>query len=165
MKPHADAIDVRQLITTSLIEMFSMMIALEAKPVAESEELLAGERVTGCIAVVGATVSGTVYVHLPDGLAKLAAGKLLRIKPEELDGGAEVNDVVGEICNIVAGKLKSALTNAGEACGVSTPTIIRGTSFAVESTEILSKESVYFECLNHKLCVEVHLKHSQPCRV
>ena len=135
-----------------------MMISLEAKPVAESDGLVAGDRVTGCIALVGPSVSGGVYVHLPEELAKLAAAKMLGVKPEELGDGTEVNDLVGEICNIVAGKLKSALTNSGKSCATSTPTIIRGRSFVIETVENFHKHSVYFECLNQRLSVEVHLK-------
>ena len=57
-----------------------------------------------------------------------------------------------------AGKLKSALTNSGKSCATSTPTIIRGRSFVIETVENFHKHSVYFECLNQRLSVEVHLK-------
>ena len=71
---------------------------------------------------------------------------MLGLPPEEVTGETEVNDVVGEATNMLTGGLKSWLCDAGAECAVSTPAIIRGTSFAIEAMPDVARELLVFEC-------------------
>ena len=76
----------------------------------------------------------------------------------EIPGEADVNDVVGEATNMLTGGLKSWLCDAGAECAVSTPAIIRGTAFNIESMPDVLRELLVFNCGEDRLIVEVHIK-------
>ncbi len=83
---------------------------------------------------------------------------MLGLPPEETLGDNDVNDVIGECTNMLAGGLKSALCDKGYECAVSTPAIIRGTSFNIESLPDVRHELMVFECDGARFAVEVHIK-------
>ena len=68
------------------------------------------------------------------------------------------NDVLGEITNMLTGHLKSCLCDAGAPCAVSIPSIIRGSSYQVETLPDVRRELLLFHCEADPLAVEVHLK-------
>ena len=82
---------------------------------------------------------------------------MLGTATDESVAASEVNDVVGELCTLVAGGLKSTLCDIDRPCAVSTPSIIRG-AFEVEAPTTLVAEKFFFLCLDQRLAVEVHLK-------
>jgi CheY-specific phosphatase CheX len=59
---------------------------------------------------------------------------------------------------MLAGGLKSALCDKGYECAVSTPAIIRGTSFAIESLPDVRQEQMIYEINGSRFAVEVHVK-------
>lgn len=158
MSDAAQTLNIRQTAIETLVEVFSTMLSLEAKPNDDVAVPDWGERVTGCVGLAGETVTGTIYVHLSDTLAKQAAAAMLGMTVEELGSDSDVNDVVGELCNMVAGNLKSALCNAGARCAISPPCVIRGKSFMIETSAEMRKEIICFECCDQKLVVEIQTK-------
>jgi chemotaxis protein CheX len=66
--------------------------------------------------------------------------------------------VVGEVTNMLAGGLKSWLCDAGAECAVSTPAIIRGNAFAIESMADVMRDLLVFDSGNNRFVVEVHIK-------
>jgi CheY-specific phosphatase CheX len=42
---------------------------------------------------------------------------------------SDVPDAIAEVCNMVAGNFKSKITNLGEHCLLSVPTVIRGDDY------------------------------------
>lgn len=121
---------------------------------------ITGERISGAIGIAGETVMGTVYLHLPLKLAEAAARAILQCPATEPVGDTEINDVVGELSNMVGAGLKSQLNDADYFCAVSTPSVIRG-SFVVEATQGATTDAFYFDCLGQRLAVEVHLNLDQ----
>jgi CheY-specific phosphatase CheX len=119
-----------------------------------------GERISGAIGIAGETVTGTVYLHLPLKLAEAVTRAILQMPATEPIGDTEINDVVGELSNMVGAGLKSQLNDADYFCAVSTPSVIRG-SFVVEAMQGATTDLFYFECLGQRLAVEVHLNLDQ----
>jgi chemotaxis protein CheX len=103
-------------------------------------------------------VTGAVYLHISAEFAKVMAVTMLGLSPEDLSGESEVNDVIGEATNMLTGGLKSWLCDCGYDCAVSTPAIIRGASYVIESTEEVEREWLVFECGKEHVAVEVHIK-------
>ena len=149
-------LDVRRLITASVIEVFSTMFSFQAKPVAKPPPH-STSRIAGCVGIAGSSIGGSVYIHLPEKLARAAAAELLEIEAEKLVDGAAVNDLVGELCNVITGTLKAALSRAGNHCASSPPTVIRGSAFAIETPLEVAKTSVAFVCRRQYFTVEVYL--------
>ena len=149
---------VQGFLVRHLAEVFSTMLSLPMVPLAEAVPGTAKERVSGSVSFVGETVTGSVYLHVPASLAGLMTGGMLGLPPEETPGDAEVNDVVGEVTNMVAGGLKSWLCDAGAVCALSTPAIIRGTSFHIIASEGVARIQFGFASGAHQGVVEMHIK-------
>jgi chemotaxis protein CheX len=150
--------DVCGFMTRHLADVFDTMLSMKAVHVPNAELPAFGERVSGSAGFGGESVTGAVYLHLSAPFAKQVASAMLGLPPEELSGESEVNDVVGEAANMLTGGLKSWLCDAGAPCAVSTPAIIRGTSFAIEPMPDVKREWLVFDCGHDRFVVEVHLK-------
>jgi CheY-specific phosphatase CheX len=155
----AQPVDVRQFLTGHLIEVVDTMLSRQAAPVANAALPHNAERVTGSVGFAGESVNGVVYLHLTAPFARSGAAAILGLAPEEI-GEADENDAIGELTNMLAGGLKSALCDAGATCAVSTPGIIRGNSYSIEPTPDLERIWLGFECGVDHVVVEVHIKYN-----
>jgi len=140
-----------------LMDVFETMLDLKAvsEPASGMPEF--DERVTGSVAFAGEHISGAVYLHLGTAFAGQVAAAMLGLAPADL-GEAEVNDAVGEVTNMLTGGLKSWLCDSGADCAVSTPAIIRGSSFAIEPVPDVRREWLIFNCDRDRVVVEIHVK-------
>ena len=150
--------DVREFMTRHLADVFDTMLSMKAVLVPRADVPLFGERVSGSVGFAGDTVTGAVYLHLSAPFANQVAAAMLGLAPEEITGEHEVNDVVGEATNMLTGGLKSWLCDSGADCAVSTPAIIRGTAFTIESPAEVQRELLVFDCGDDRFIVEVHIK-------
>jgi CheY-specific phosphatase CheX len=142
-------------------DVFETMLSLRAMPAPAASALRrrsVGERVSGAIGIAGETLTGAVYLHLSLAFAREVTALLLGNSPNDPPKAADINDVVGEFCNMVSGKLKAYIANAGTPCAMSPPSIIRGSAFAIEPMPDAQRETFHFDCLTHHLSVEIHLQ-------
>jgi CheY-specific phosphatase CheX len=146
---------VGEHIGTLVTNVFQTMLALPVTPVPAAA--FPPERISGAIGIGGETLNGTVYVHFSTSLATAAARAMLRLPPGEKISDGDVNDVVGELSNMVGAGLKSLLNDADIFCAVSTPSVIRG-AFAVEILEGVTVETFSYKCLEQRFAVEVHMQ-------
>lgn len=135
--------------------VFETMLALPVSIV--NPGLLPATRVSGAVGIAGEHVNGTVYIHLPETLAREVARALLQATPGQAASDNDVHDMVGELANMIGGGLKSKLCDADVFCAMSTPSVIRG-AFAVEAPPGVRAEMFYFACLGQRFAVEVHLQ-------
>jgi CheY-specific phosphatase CheX len=117
-----------------------------------------GERISSTVGIASETVSGSVYLHFSEQLARRVTTAMLGLNGSENVDTSSVNDVVSELANMVGGGLKSVLADAGWPCGISTPAVVRGGSFVIELPKGLDAETFFFDCQGEALAVEVHLK-------
>jgi CheY-specific phosphatase CheX len=141
-------------IATIVPNVFETMLALPISVVNPGP--LHAARVSGTLGIAGEQVTGTVYVHLPESLARDIARSLLQSTPGQAASDNDVHDMVGELANMIGGGLKSKLCDADIFCAMSTPSVIRG-AFAVEAPPCVRAETFYFACLGQRFAVEVHL--------
>ncbi len=152
------SIDIGDFVATHVVEIFSTMLGIDAVPISAPEALHFEDRITGTVGFAGNSVNGVVYLHFSARFAARIAGAMLGVNPEELGTQAEINDVVGELTNILASGLRSALCNAGARCSGSVPSIIRGTSFIVEPLADVERFELVFDCGGDRIVVEVHTR-------
>ena len=157
----APTLDIRHFLNGHLVDVFETMLSMKARPAPDVKPPEFAGRTTGSVGFGGDTVTGAVYLHLAADFSNRIAATMLGLPPEETLGDTDVNDVVGECTNMLAGGLKSALCDKGYECAVSTPAIIRGTSFNIESLPEVQQEMLIFECNGSRLAVEVHIKFNQ----
>ncbi|MEI2724740.1 MAG: chemotaxis protein CheX [Verrucomicrobiota bacterium] len=103
--------------------VFQTMLGLSLTPIAGDGPLTEANRMGGTVGVAGDTVTGTIYVHLPETLARLAVNAMMGNPPGQTVEENDVNDVVGELTNMIGGGFKSALCDAGRPCAMSTPSV------------------------------------------
>jgi len=149
---------VREFLVRHLADVFATMLSLPAVPLDPTPPGDKIERVTGSVGFVGETVTGSVYLHLPAPFAAQVTATMLGMAAEETPGDADVNDVAGEVTNMLAGGLKSWLCDAGAGCALTTPAIIRGNSFNILPSEGVARISFGFASGDHRGAVEVHIK-------
>lgn len=149
--------DLRGAIERIVPNVFETMLSLPAKPTA-SRPVTRGDRVSGTIGIASDVLSGSVYLHFSEPLARQSAAAMLGLDSPDAADTSAVNDVVSELANMIGGGLKSALNDSGRPCAMSTPAIVRGESFAIELPPGLDSETFTFECHGLLLAVEVHIK-------
>jgi CheY-specific phosphatase CheX len=156
MNEHAQSLDIRHVLNDHVAEVFKTMLSMKATPLTGGVRPNIEERITGSVGFGGDNVTGALYLHMSVDLAQRAAGVMLGLPAEEL-GEQEVNDVVGEMTNMLTGHLKSCLCDTGAPCAVSTPAIIRG-HFEIEHMHEVRQELILFDCEGNPVVVEVHIK-------
>jgi chemotaxis protein CheX len=112
--------------------------------------------ITGSVSVSG-KACGTVYAAFSKNLANAVT---IRMLGGDSPADDEVSDVIGEFTNMITGNLKSQLCDAGYACQLSIPTVMRGGDIAVEAktAPICVRNTYYFEDLKEELVVLVFAK-------
>jgi chemotaxis protein CheX len=152
-----NTIDIQEVVTAHLLQLLDTMFSIKAVPLGKSVPEAEPERVSGSVGFGGEAVAGVVYIHLSARFAALLAAGMLGTDPQSLSE-AEVNDVVGELANILSGGLKSWLCDASFSCAASTPVVIRGSSFAIESSPGVERLCLEFSSGVNRFWVEVHFK-------
>jgi CheY-specific phosphatase CheX len=150
--------DIREFMIRHLADVFDTMLSMKAVLAPQAGPPQFGERVTGSVGFAGEAVTGAVYLHLSVPLANRGASAMLGLPLEEITNENEVNDVVGEVTNMLTGGLKSWICDASIECAVSTPAIIRGTSFDVEPMPDVERINLIFDCGDDRFAVEIHVK-------
>jgi flagellar motor switch protein FliN len=125
-----------------------------------SAEGLDGMRYISSVCFAG-DATGIVSLHVSREMSRLMAANMLGMEPEEVEGTAEIEDMLGELGNIVGGNLKSALTDTGLRCALSTPSFTVGSDFQIEALNLERFERLEFRYGEHFVFVEMGLKISE----
>lgn len=140
------------------LDVFGAMLGL---PAIQSEKTQAPPfpaRVSGLVGFAGESVAGVMCVHFSEPFARQVTAAMLGLTPDDSTNQAGVNDVVGEVANMLTGGLKSWLCDAGVPCVMSAPAVIRGTSFTIEPMPEMDRETLVFECGQEFIVVEINVK-------
>ena len=98
--------------------------------------------ITAMVGLAGG-LSGVLSVRCSLETANLLASKMLGVNTAEAESATR--DALGEIANVVAGSLKTAVPGLEDACFLSTPTVVIGHNFKVYSLGNSSSTSVPLE--------------------
>jgi len=153
-----DLANVREFLTRHFIDVFDTMLSMKVAVAPKIEVPHVGDRVSGSVGFAGENMNGVLYIHLSAPFAKQVAASMLGVTLEEIADEHEVNDVIGEVTNMVTGGLKSWMCDIGTECAMSTPAIIRGSSFSIEPMPEVQRDWLVFDCGTEKAIVEIHLK-------
>lgn len=163
---HADiakinALDLNARVSDAIVDVFDTMLSLKLEPVdAVTAESLEGIRNVGTVSFAG-DATGMVSIHASDSFSREMAAEMLGMEVEEIEGNDEIRDMMGEMGNIVGGNLKSAFTDAGLMCALSTPSFTSGTDFTIEALNMENYERFAFRCGNNIIFVEMGVKISE----
>jgi len=153
-----DALDIKAFTTNAVHEVFKTMLSMEVVPAGDgSPDGFDGTRVVGSVSFAG-KVLGNISIHMNEAFARVMTAVMLGMEEEEVQGEEDVNDVIGEMSNMIGGNLKSRLCDAGLRCDLSIPNITCGTSFHIECRNWARHERLDFHYGPHAVAVEVCIK-------
>jgi chemotaxis protein CheX len=158
MRRSPPPIDIQPLIDQALRDVFERMLSLSVQSAAANPRPDHSERVVGTVGLAGESVTGAVFLHVSEAFARKITAAMLGVHIHEIHGGEQVHDVVSEVTNILGGRLKSRLCDAGFRCAMSTPTVICGSAFRIEIAPDLRPRECFFLCGKEKFLVAIHLK-------
>ncbi|MCF7668387.1 MAG: chemotaxis protein CheX [Verrucomicrobia bacterium] len=147
--------DLDTLVCQAVRELFSMMLDLEITRIGSESIFENGKPHVAASVGLAGDFSGVVFLHSSEEFARRMAGRLLH----ESAGGAEtdemINDVMGELTNVIAGHMKSRINDRGCRCAITIPSIVRGSEFKIQTIGIAERIAVAFECDKSRILVEV----------
>lgn len=120
--------ELEQFLIEATLDVFKAMVLIDIVPEisGKGEGLSVDANLISCIGLAG-DLKGIVAVHCPTAVALDITGAMLGIDVEEL--GEDCKDAIGEIANMVAGGLKTALVASGRNVELAIPVTVIGSSF------------------------------------
>ena len=153
-----DSLDLKGFITNAVSDVFDTMLSMEVESVAiDQPEVLNGSHIVGTVSFAGA-VMGNLNMHVGGEFARQMTAAMLGMETDEIEGDEEVHDVIGEVCNMIGGDLKSRLCDSDLACELSIPSITSGKEFSIKTNGWDRNELFAFRNQQHTAIVEVFIK-------
>ncbi len=114
--------------TLQTLEVMAHVRPKRGKPFLKTDHVAKGD-ISGVIGLAGEAV-GSVAITFPERLACLIYEKMVGEKPEGMD--ENVQDVVGEIANMIAGGAKATLSQEGFTFKIAIPSIVVGKNHTID---------------------------------
>jgi chemotaxis protein CheX len=113
---------------------FLTMLAVDLQPLEPGVlDPFEDEHTLGEVTFAG-KATGVVHLRLPLDSVPFIGERLLGLTAEDVADPAVANDIVGELCNMVAGNFQSNLCDAGLECKLTPPRIARTDAFKLHRT-------------------------------
>ena len=148
--------DLKLYIDDTVISVFDTMLAMELRPSVPGAFFRNTEMQTiGMVGLAG-SITALVCLRVSETFSRRLACAMMGVGTDESLSDADVNDVIGELTNITAGKLKSCFRTPDRPCNLSLPTIIRGHTIEMESVSGTHRHSYTFRHENEPIVVEFY---------
>lgn len=153
--------EVCDWLNTSVTDVFSTMFSSEAHVAPPLDSHGTTEPlVIGSVGFVG-KMNGVVYLGVTAAFARTLTSRMLGMPEAEIEGDEMVNDVIGELSNMIVGSVKSRLCDRGAPCVLTIPSILRGQNFEVQPIKPSERRLLGFQCGADHLAAKVILKTSE----
>ena len=153
-----DGLDIKGFVKSSITGVFATMLSMKVKMGnGDSHGAEEGNLIVGSVSFAGEVV-GNVSIYVPIDFALMITAAMLDMEVDEVESDEEMQDAIGELCNMVGGDLKSRLCDFGLPCVLSIPTITSGNDFKIQSKGWMRNERFSFQHRGHAARVEVYLK-------
>ena len=148
--------DLKLYIDDTVISVFDTMLAMELRPSVPGAFFRPVEmQVIGMVGLAG-SITGLVCLRVSESFSSRLACAMIGIDAGESLPDSDINDVIGELANITAGKLKSCFRTPGRPCNLSLPTIVRGHTIEMESVSGTHRHSYTFRHGDEPIVVEFY---------
>ena len=153
-----NSLDLKAFITNAVSDVFDTMLSMKMEAVvADQVNQDNGNHLVGTVSFAG-HVMGSVNQHVGKDFANEMTAAMLGMETDEIESEEEVHDVIGEVCNMIGGDLKSRLCDSDLACELSIPSITSGKDFVIEHKGWVRNEKFGFRSDQHTAKVEVFIK-------
>jgi chemotaxis protein CheX len=127
-----NALDLKAYILNAVGDVFDTMLSMEVQSVeGHAMEKRNRNYIVGSVGFAG-KVMGNLNLCVEEAFARRMTAAMLDIKIEDSIDESEIHDVIGELCNMICGGLKSRLCDYGLACELSIPSVTVGKEFKIE---------------------------------
>ena len=148
--------DLKLYVDDTVISVFDTMLAMELRPSEPGAFFRPTEQqVIGMVGLAG-SITALVCLRVSESYSQRLTCAMIGIEPGENLPESDVNDVIGELANITAGKLKSCFRSPGRPCNLSLPTIVRGHTIEMESVSGTQRHSYTFRHDDEPIVVEFY---------
>lgn len=149
--------DVCELIAGTAMDVLATVFDLGAVP---AEPVAVAPDTTWVASAVGfaGDTNGVIYLRASAPFARTLAMRMLGLGEAEIEGDEMVNDVMGELGNMIVGGVKSRLCDSGHPCVLTIPTIVRGVRLQAAAAGGGERRELNFRCGEDTLVVEVLMK-------
>ena len=149
---------LKPLITKVVRNIFDTMLSMDVEAVEHQPPTdVNGVQIVGSVGF-GGTVLGSLNLHVGQEFAGLMAAAMLGTEIDQIEDVEAVYDVIGEVCNMICGELKSRLCDAGLPCELSIPSITSGKNFQIDPRGWERGEHYGFRSNDHTALVAVFMK-------
>ncbi len=149
--------ELSESIISSTIEIFESMLMMDAKAGDPLDEEVKTFRcsVSGIVGLAG-THKGMLSIHIPETVAMAITASFIGMDVDEIN--EDVKDAIGELANMLAGSIKSALSENGKDIQISIPSAIHGQEYSIECLAESDWVIVPFQIPPGEFLVELQLK-------
>ncbi|MEN9678235.1 MAG: Chemotaxis phosphatase CheX [Verrucomicrobiota bacterium] len=137
--------------------------ATEETPVQNTAEAEDESLILATVDLIGEHCSGAVRLQIPEAFARLALGVLVGAEDTDSLTRAQIDDLCGELGNMVAGRVAADLAGEGHSFTLGTPGVVRGAGWLLKEdrTTHHAPGATAWSCQKHRILIEVSC-HFQP---
>ena len=137
--------------TREVFEKMIMKTLIFGTPI-EGDALRPRSNVVATISFAGAD-SGIVAFYSTIDAACQIAGAMLGMDPSEVND--DMPDAIGEVTNMIAGNLRTRMTDAGTPCAISIPSVTVGSDFYTKYVSDVRRVLCPFKMEDQEIFVEL----------
>ncbi|OQY14035.1 MAG: hypothetical protein B6I30_01755 [Desulfobacteraceae bacterium 4572_187] len=151
-------LDLKDFVTKTLTAVFDTMLSMKIEQIdGGAEGIDGGNQIVGSVGFAG-KVMGNVNILVSNDFARLMTAEMLGMETDKIESEEEVFDVIGELCNMVGGGIKSRLCDSGFTCELSIPSVTEGNDLKIESRGWDRCEHFTFKCMENNALVQIYMK-------
>jgi chemotaxis protein CheX len=152
--------DLKLYVDDTVVSVFDTMLAMELQPSITGAFFRPSEvQVIGMVGLAG-SITALVCLRVTESYSQTLTCAMMGLDPDADISDSDVNDVIGELANIIAGKLKSCFRAPGQPCNLSLPAIVRGHTIEMETLRGSVRRSFTFRREDEPIVVEFY-SHNQ----
>jgi CheY-specific phosphatase CheX len=165
MTPASNRPDLRRIGEASVQEVLRTLLSLPAtlldsshdRPLSNASDLM-----TSSILLAGPRLSGRIHLQLQRAFSTRAAHVLTGLDGPDGETNALLDDVAGELANMVAGRVAAGLAAEGYPCTLGIPSVSHGTPAPIKTQPGEDQGRADLICEGHRISLEVHCRFASP---
>ena len=144
------------LLESAAKAVFTTMLSYDVE-IMEAEDVFfdGQELVAGSVGLTG-TINGMIYLYSNAVFARRITCSMFHMTDSEIQGNEMVNDVIGELSNMIVGNVKSKIETNG--CNMTIPSVVRGKDFRAMPISGAVRKTVHCRCAGGKVLIEAFIK-------
>lgn len=156
---HNNFFDLRQMVSGATSHVFSTMLSMKIQDAANNGPVSPKEeRVVASVGFGGGGLAGGLTINVTNDFAKAITAAMLALEPEQIQNPSDVNDVLGELANVIGGNCLAAFSEQGYTCALSLPCVTRGVALHTDTVRGAKRECVSFQHGPDRFYISLDLK-------